>query len=88
MIGMLSYLYHRFRSWVTTKPQIVTLAKRIYKSQWLNNQPLFQNWILNRAKRLHETKGDKPEGIFIETTLTCNAKCIMCVHSQRKMVGD
>lgn len=67
-------------------PAAVQILKRVYKSRYLNNCKLFQKLILKRAR--HVDKGWTHQGIIIETAVTCNARCIMCAHSEKRMLGE
>ena len=63
------------------------LAKRVFKSRWLLQNPAYQKFILKRVARVDDNVARLLPFISIETILTCNARCIMCVHGEQPMIG-
>jgi MoaA/NifB/PqqE/SkfB family radical SAM enzyme len=80
-------IVERFKRVVYKTPVFFDLAKRTYRSNLLNRQKLFQRWILAKAQKFDADPSPKKLSIIVETSLTCNARCKMCVHSERPMVG-
>jgi MoaA/NifB/PqqE/SkfB family radical SAM enzyme len=68
-------------------PLLVDTCKRAYKSRWLNNSRLWQRLILSRAQAL-DASIDVLPALSIETVLSCNARCVMCLHGRTRMVGE
>lgn len=68
-------------------PLLRGLAKRLFKSRWLLQNPAYQRFILNRVARIDDNAGLLKPFISIETILTCNARCVMCVHGEQPMIG-
>jgi len=59
-----------------------TIAKRILTFSILANNPLYRGVYMSIIKRkARELSSALPEEIDIETTSSCNAKCIMCPRS-------
>lgn len=78
----------RLRRLVARSPAAVALVKKVYRSPWVNRTWAFRRFIRDRVDRADAAvRAGAPPQLWIETVLTCNAKCTMCVHSERKMVG-
>lgn len=77
----------RLKSAVYDTQGLFDLAKRVYRSRWINRQSFFQSWVLKQARQADAAIGQSTPSIIIETILTCNARCEMCVHSERTMIG-
>lgn len=73
---------------IKRKPWLANIVKRVYKSRTLNNWPPFQKWILARCAVLDARMHSTPQSVTLETVLTCNAKCKMCAHSEKRMAGE
>src|ERR1039458_2191262 len=69
-------------------PRIYEAAKRVYKSDWLNKRGFYHKWVLSMARKADAQIASRVPSILIETTLTCNSRCVMCVHGQRQMSGE
>jgi pyruvate-formate lyase-activating enzyme len=50
--------------------------------------PPLKRLVLRRVERMDAGIAAVRPWIVIETALTCNARCLMCVHSQRDMRGE
>ncbi len=70
-----------------SSPWLRGLAKRIFKSKWLLQNRYYQNYVLREATHIDDTVADRIPALSIETILTCNARCIMCVHGEQPMIG-
>jgi radical SAM protein with 4Fe4S-binding SPASM domain len=68
-------------------PLLRELAKRVFKSRWLLENPAYQSFILKRVARIDDNVVALKPFISIETILTCNARCVMCVHGEQPMIG-
>lgn len=78
----------RLRRLVARSPTAVAIAKQIYRSPLLQRTLPFRRFIRGRVVAADaEVNAGTPPELWLETVLTCNAKCTMCVHSERKMVG-
>lgn len=63
-------------------------VKALVRSRLVTRSPLYQNWVLRRAVSLNDRLPQIKPWLLIETTLTCNASCVMCLHSARDMRGE
>lgn len=78
----------RLRQLVARSPAAVALVKRVYRSPRLSRTWVFRRFVRHRVDVAEAAvQADAPPQLWLETVLTCNAKCTMCVHSERKMVG-
>jgi MoaA/NifB/PqqE/SkfB family radical SAM enzyme len=82
-------LFRKLVVWVHSGsgPLLRGLAKRLFKSRWLLQNPAYQRFILNRVARIDDNVGMLKPFISIETILTCNARCVKCVHGEQPMIG-
>ncbi len=75
------------RKRVLRSPTLVRASKDLYRWPWLRRTQAFEWFIRNRVSSADAALTTVPPRVSIETALTCNAKCPMCVHSQQRMVG-
>ena len=62
--------------------------KSAIRSKYVTNLPLYQKFVLNAAAERTTRLLDVKPWVLIETMLTCNARCKMCLHSERDMRGE
>lgn len=77
----------RVRRLLVKNPTLVRIAKDIYRSPALSRTKPFQWFVRSRVAAADAALEHVRPRISIETVLTCNARCSMCVHSEKKMVG-
>lgn len=68
-------------------PFLVDALKQFFSWNLLLNNKLYQKFTLKKAKNFAKHNSYKIRGVSIETTLSCNAKCVMCYHSKKNMIG-
>jgi len=61
--------------------------KYLLSNKWLNGNKYYQKLMLNNARRYALKHSLRVMGVSIETTLNCNARCIMCGHNTKEMHG-
>jgi len=66
-------------------PSLINTLKTIF-SLLLNNK-LYQIYAIKKANKYARLYPDKEMNVYIETTLSCNARCIMCYHGYQQMSG-
>lgn len=62
-------------------PNVVTFARNILGSSFLNNRKIYGRFCLASARRLNDRSRYGNLQLNIETTLVCNAKCLMCTRN-------
>lgn len=77
----------RVRKWLLGSPRIVHAARTLYRWPPLTRTRAFRSFIRHRVGAADAALQTVIPRVAIETVLTCNAKCVMCVHSERRMVG-
>lgn len=77
----------RVRSLLLRSPALVRVAKQVYRWPPLTRSRPFRWAIGRRVAAADAALPTLTPRIAIETVLTCNAKCSMCVHSEKRMVG-
>ena len=85
----MGHMFRKLVIWVHSGsgPLLRELAKRVFKSRWLLENPAYQSFILKRVARIDDNVVALKPFISIETILTCNARCVMCVHGEQPMIG-
>jgi MoaA/NifB/PqqE/SkfB family radical SAM enzyme len=63
-------------------------VKRVVRSRLFTQSALYQKWVLAKVARVDANVGNTRPWVLIETTLTCNAACTMCLHSAEDMRGE
>jgi MoaA/NifB/PqqE/SkfB family radical SAM enzyme len=78
-----------------------SIAKAIVRQEWIGRPiktalrsravthlPIYQKWVTNKAIARTALLPTIKPWVLIETMLTCNARCKMCLHSERDMRGE
>jgi MoaA/NifB/PqqE/SkfB family radical SAM enzyme len=73
---------------VNRTPWMADCVKRLLGTRCIVNSALYKKYVFARARAADCACGTGIPGIMIETTVNCNAKCIMCDHSNRTMTGS
>jgi len=73
-------LYRKLHNLAAKSPFLVKTARNIIGSDIINNSPIYQYIALQRAQKLHRSRPFGLKTLCIETTLACNARCIMCTR--------
>ena len=68
-------------------PHLSDLAKSIFFHPIITNLPLYKRISLRKAEKRDKKRRHRIPGVTIETTLNCNAKCVMCYHSVKDLKG-
>jgi radical SAM protein with 4Fe4S-binding SPASM domain len=75
------------RNLLLRSPTVVRIVKDVYRWPPLANSRPFR-WAVGRRIAAADAGLEHiAPRITIETVLTCNARCTMCVHSEKRMVG-
>lgn len=72
---------------LSQRPGIRNVAKWLVTRKFVTTSRTYKRWIISKAITLDKQIGHKVPGLSIETTLTCNARCVMCAHGYNKMNG-
>ena len=68
-------------------PFAVDILKKILSDKRLINNKFYHRYALKKANQYAGKYPHGVKGIAIETTLSCNARCIMCYHSHKHLSG-
>jgi len=68
-------------------PQLLQTAKIVLSSKFIANSPLYKNFAMKKAQRYAKECKEYEQVISIETTLSCNARCVFCAHHNQVMTG-
>ena len=75
------------RKLVMRSPTVVRLVKDACRWPPVSNSLPFRWWVGRRVAAADTAVEATVPRISIETVLTCNARCTMCVHGEKRMVG-
>lgn len=78
MVIKVNKLFKAFVEMISKKPFIVNSARAFFASSFVNDSYLYSRLCNYMAHRYNSTRPFGNLRINIETTLACNAKCIMC----------
>jgi len=67
-------------------PLILDISKNILSNKYIVNSSLYKTLVLKKAEKL-DNYDIKYQTIFIETTLTCNSRCVFCYHHNKVLTG-
>jgi len=79
-------LRDRFIKYFTSHPFGADVLKSIFSSKIVANNRFYKAFVLSQAKR-YSLNNQGVKGICIETTLNCNARCVMCYHNSANLTG-
>jgi len=77
----------RVRRLLLRSPRVVHAARSLYRWPPLTRTRAFRAFVFARVEAAERALPTVVPRVAIETALTCNARCVMCVHSERKLVG-
>lgn len=71
---------------IFSHPLLLDVSKKILSNKLIVNSNIYKKLVLNKARKLDKSEiGYKT--IFIETTLTCNSRCVFCYHHKKVLTG-
>jgi MoaA/NifB/PqqE/SkfB family radical SAM enzyme len=68
-------------------PACMNIVKFFLSLKIIANNPAYKLFILKAARSYASCNPSGYKGVCIETALSCNARCIMCAHSNQQMSG-
>lgn len=68
-------------------PDLLQVAKIVLSSKFIANNSLYKNFVMKKARRYAKECREYEQVISIETTLSCNARCVFCAHHNQIMTG-
>lgn len=68
-------------------PLTMDIIKNIFSIKPLVNSRLYKNYTLKKARQHAQSYPHGTKRVQIETTLNCNARCVMCYHSVKQLSG-
>lgn len=77
----------RVRRALLKSPRLVHAARSLYSWPPLTRTRAFRAFVHHRVAAADRALPEVVPRVAIETALTCNARCVMCVHGERRMVG-
>lgn len=80
-------LKEKIRKIVFDHPGLLQAAKMVLSSKLIANNSLYKNFVMKKARRYSKECKEYEQVISIETTLSCNARCVFCAHHNRVMTG-
>lgn len=80
-------LKEKMMCFVLSRPFLVDTIKSIFSCPAVANSTVYKMYTLRAAKRYAARFPQGDTQVSIETTLNCNARCLMCYHHVRQMQG-
>ena len=80
-------LQAKLRKIVLDHPALLQAAKIVLSSKIIANNPLYKNFVMKKARRYAKERKEYEKVISIETTLSCNSRCVFCAHHNKVMTG-
>lgn len=77
----------RIKKIIFDHPAALQAAKIVLSSRFIANNPLYKKYVLKKSQRYAAEGKEFEKVISIETTLSCNARCVFCAHHNRVMTG-
>lgn len=71
---------------IFSHPILLDTSKKILSNKFIVNSNLYKTLVSKKANNLDKSKL-KYETVFIETTLTCNSRCVFCYHHKKVLTG-
>lgn len=68
-------------------PSVLQTAKIVLSSKIIANNSLYKNFVMKKSQRYAKECKEYEQVISIETTLSCNARCVFCAHHNQVMTG-
>ncbi len=69
-------------------PILADFAKTILSWKIVSSNPLLAGYVMGKCRKLQREIAISIPQVYIETTLACNARCVMCRHGYEKMTGQ
>jgi len=69
------------------RPRLLETAKIVFSNRLIANNPWYKNFVMKKARRYSKECKEYEQVISIETTLSCNARCVFCAHHNQVMTG-
>jgi MoaA/NifB/PqqE/SkfB family radical SAM enzyme len=77
----------KMRKIVLDHPSLLQASKVVLSSRLIANNFLYKNFVMKKARRYSKECKEFEQVISIETTLSCNARCVFCAHHNQVMTG-
>ena len=81
---MLKKFFYKF---LFNHPDLLHSVKLLISSNLVANSSLYKKMVMKKARRFAMESKEHEEAISIETTLSCNSRCIFCAHHRKIMTG-
>jgi MoaA/NifB/PqqE/SkfB family radical SAM enzyme len=80
-------LKEKIKKIVFDHPNVLQASKIILSNKLVANNFLYKNFVMKKSRRYAKECKEYEKVISIETTLSCNARCVFCAHHNRLMTG-
>lgn len=87
MLRILSLLRNHVKLFALKRPEVYDAIIWLLSRPIIANNPLYKATVMNRALKFDKAHGADIPPIFIETTVNCNARCVMCLHGYQDIKG-
>ena len=80
-------LKEKIRKLIFDRPNVLQASRVALTSKFVANNPLYKNFVMKKARRYAKECKEYEKVISVETTLSCNARCVFCAHHNQVMTG-
>ncbi|MBA4318826.1 MAG: hypothetical protein C0412_10535, partial [Flavobacterium sp.] len=77
----------KFKKFIFSHPGLLQAGKIILTNKYLANSQTYRSLIMKKAQNKSSKMNEYKRSIAIETTLSCNSRCVFCAHSRKSMTG-
>ncbi len=77
----------KIQKFIFNRPDFLHLIKLFLSSRIVANNPVYKNLVMKKARRFAEGSREYEKVISIETTLSCNSRCVFCAHHKKILTG-
>jgi hypothetical protein len=77
----------KIRKYILSRPESLRAAKFFLSRGLIANSSLYKKMVMKKARRVARENREYKKDICIETSLTCNSRCVFCGHHNQAMSG-
>jgi MoaA/NifB/PqqE/SkfB family radical SAM enzyme len=80
-------LQEKIKKIIFNHPILLQAIKVAFANKFVANNVLHKHLVMKKAQRHAKECREYEQAIAVETTLTCNSRCVFCAHHKKIMTG-
>lgn len=80
-------LKEKIKKIIFDHPDLLQSFRVVLSSKFIANNPWYKNFVMKKARRYAREHEKYGKLISVETTLSCNSRCVFCAHHNKVMTG-